>query len=192
MSRSSCALIAISGVLLFGCANGPPGASYAPLPDGWTHVCEPKRFVVDFPAPPEEGRQTLNGGNGPLVAATWNAVHGRRAYGVEYAEYDDVTKPPVAIVAEMRARAVGPGRVIDDRPRDGDGWASDDLLIEIPAGTNASPAGTKTFATQVRIVLSRQQLFVLVTAAPTLDDDQADAGRFLQSLRYRDAALDCG
>src|SRR5207248_8138058 len=143
--------------------------------------------VVDFPAPPQEGRQTLEGANGPLEAATWTAMLGRRAYLVEYMEYDDVTMPPEQIVASMRADTIKTGRVLDDRPRSGEGWASDDLLVDIPAGPNAKPPGTKSYATQVRIVLSRQQAFLLITAAPTLDDDQAAATRFLTSLRHRDA-----
>ena len=166
------------------CSHGPPAASYAPLPDGWTHLCESRRFVVDFPGQPEEGRRALQGANGPLEAATWSLTSGRRAYLVEYVEYDDVVAPPEEIVARMRADAVRQGRVIDDRPRSGPGWASDDLLVELPMGD-------KTYATQVRIVLSRQQLFLLITAAPTMEDDQAWATRFLTSLRYHDAALDC-
>jgi hypothetical protein len=156
--------------------------------DALVHLCESRRFVVDFPVQPSEGRQTLEGANGPLEAATWSATSRRRAFLVEYVEYDDVTAPPAQIVERMRAEAIHQGNVLDDRPRSGEGWASDDLVVEIPA---SSPGPVKSFATQVRIVLSRQQLFILITAAPTIDDQQADAARFLTSLRYHDAALEC-
>jgi hypothetical protein len=172
---------------LAACGHGPPVASYAPTSDGWTHLCEPKRFVVDFPATPQEGRRELEGANGPLVATTWDAAVGARAYLVEYMEFDDVTSPPEAIIGDMRDHAIGHGRVIDDRPRTGEGWAADDLIVELhPA--NKQP---EVIVMQIRVVLSRQQAFILITAAPTIETDQAAATRFLTSLRYRDAALDC-
>jgi hypothetical protein len=169
------------------CSHGPPAASYAPLPDGWTHLCEPKRFVVDFPATPQEGRRELEGANGPLVATTWDAAIGARAYLVEYMEFDDVSKPPDEIIDEMREHAVGRGHVIDDRPRRGEGWAADDLIVELRS--THQPTGVVVM--QIRIVLSRQQAFLMITAAPSLEADRASATRFLTSLRYRDAALDC-
>jgi len=166
------------------CAHGPPAARYQPTNDGWTHLCEPNRFVVDLPGAPEEGRKTLEGADGPLVAATWEAIQGRRVYDVEYVEYDDVERSPAEIVGIMRENTVKQGRVVDDRPQSGDGWASDDLLIE----TNGAE-GPRSM--QVRIVMSRQQLWLLITAAPSFEEDQASATRFLQSLRYRDAATEC-
>lgn len=174
-------LLFASACLFVACANGPPAARYAPMQDGWTHVCEPNRFVVDFPAPPTEGRETLQGADGPLVAVTWNVIHGQRSYLLEYAEYDDVTRPPAEIVAIMRENVAKHARVLDDRRQSGEGWASDDLLLE----------DRSHHMVQVRIVMSRQQLWNLITASRSFEDDQASATRFLQSIGYRDAARDC-
>ena len=129
----------------------------------------------------------LDGANGQLEAVTWDAAAGSRAYLFEYMEFDDVTKPPDEIIGEMREHAVGRGRVIDDRPRTGEGWAADDLIVELHPIDKPSDVGVM----QIRIVLSRQQAFLMITAAPHVEDDQAAATRYLTSLRYRDDALDC-
>jgi len=163
---------------------------YAPLSDGWTHVCEPARFVVDFPSPPEERHEIRDGETGALALATWKSVSGKRTYFLEYSEFDDVSKSPEEVVAAMRADATKGAHVLEDRPRSGEGWAMEDLLFEIPPGTSG-PGQTMTFFAQERIVLSRRQIWMMLTIATTIDDDQAGAQRFLRSLSYDVEARRC-